>query len=70
MKYDKKKILFMLGAFCIIVGIIIAKVSAMMGNETNNNTFTILGILMIALGAIFISINIIMRLIEHSKSLK
>jgi LPXTG-motif cell wall-anchored protein len=67
MKNNKQKVLFTLGAFFIIAGIIIAKVSETMSHTDGDNTaFTIIGILMIALGALFISINIITRLIGRS----
>lgn len=63
-KPAKQKTLFMLGAFCIIAGIVIAKIS----NEANHPMLTVIGVAMIAIGAILISINIIMRLIEHSRN--
>ena len=67
MKKNKRKILFTLGAFFIITGIISAKVSETMSHtEGDNAVASIIGILMIALGAIFMSINIITRLIGRS----
>ena len=67
MKKNKRKILFTLGAFFIITGIISAKVSETMSHtEGDNAVVSIIGILMIALGAIFMSINIITRLIGRS----
>ncbi len=64
---QKMKMLFTLGAFFIIAGIISAKVSETISHTDGDNaTFTVIGILMIALGAIFMSINIITRLIGHS----
>jgi len=67
MKKNKQKMLFTLGAFFIIAGIIIAKVSETVENTANDNTiFTVIGILMIALGAVFMSINIITRLLGRS----
>jgi hypothetical protein len=64
MKKNKQKMLFTLGAFFIIAGIIIAKVSETMSHaESDHATFNVIGILMIALGAILVSINIITRLI-------
>jgi hypothetical protein len=71
MKRDKQKILFILGAFCITAGIVIAKVNdAMASTPDDSNTFSVIGILMIAIGAIFISTNIVIRLIKHSKTAK
>jgi len=71
MKQDKQKILFMLGAFCIITGIIIAKISsAMANNEHDNTTFVVIGLFITSVGTLFISANIIMRLIKHSKAIK
>ena len=63
MKQNKQKMFFTLGAFLIIAGIFIAKVSEAMSHTAGDNaTFTVIGILMIALGAIFMAINIITRL--------
>lgn len=63
MKPAKQKIFFLLGAFCIVAGIIIAKISG-----EDHSLFTVIGMSMMALGVVFISINIIMRLIERSRS--
>ncbi len=63
MKQNKQKMFFTLGAFFIIAGIFIAKVSETMSDTAGDNaTFTVIGILMIALGSIFMAINIITRL--------
>lgn len=60
-----QKILFIFGAICILAGIIIAKISG-----DDNAIITMVGILMIAIGAIFMAINIILRLIERSNTTK
>jgi len=58
---DKQKLIFIMGAILITTGIITAKMGT-------TNTGAAIGTSMIAIGAILMSINIILRLIQNKST--